>query len=161
MKKYLKIITLIILLLFIFYMIYDFTLKKYLFYSSHIEIQIPIFAKIEEKDTHGGFHGDGETFVKIYLSDKQTQKFISKINKNLHWQELPMPKLLQNCASNSIDEGIEIPFVNNGYWFFLNRQSKVTDKYNYNEIVNIASSNYSIAIFDTASNVLYYYALDT
>ena len=161
MKKFFKRACLIILLLIIAYIIYLQTLYDYNFYSSLIEIPIPIFAKIEEKDTHGGFHGDGETLAKFYFSDKQAQNFTSNISNNSHWNEFPIPETLQHCAYDSIDEDIKIPFINNGYWFFLDRHSKATDKYNYYEMFGRASSNYSIAVFDIDSNILYIYSLDT
>ena len=161
MKKFFKIAFLIILLLIIVYIIYLHTFYDYNFYSSLIEIPIPMFSKMEEKDTHGGFHGDGETLVKFYFSDKQAQNFTSNISNNLHWNELPIPETLQHCAYDSIDEDIKIPFINNGYWLFLDRHSKTTDKYNYYEMFGRASSNYSIAIFDIDSNILYIYSLDT
>lgn len=161
MKKYLKIITLIILLILIIYIIYTFTLEKYFFYSSLIEIQIPIFSKMEEKDIRVGFNGDGEALVKVYFSEKQAQKFTSNISNNSHWNELPIPETLQHYVYDSINEDIKIPFINNGYWLFLDRHSKATDKYNYYEMFDRASLNYSIAIFDIDSNILYIYSLDT
>ena len=162
MKKILKIIGISLLVLIIVYIVYIHTLRNYFFYSSQIEIQIPLFAKMEEKDTHGGFHGDGEAFAKVYFSDKQAEKFINKINKNNHWKKLPMSEKLQNRVSNA-DEVEEIPIVENGYWFFEDRHTKATDKYNYNEMFNSnrASPNFSVAVFDTDANILYFYALDT
>lgn len=161
MKKFLKRACLIILLLIIAYIIYLQTLYDYNFYSSLIEIPIPIFVKMEEKDTHGGFHGDGEALVKVYFSDKQAEKFIRKVDKNIHWDKLPMKDILQTCINNNITDEISVPIIENGYWFFLDRHSKATDKYNYNDMFDRASSNYSIAIFDIDSNVLYIYSLDT
>lgn len=164
MKKFLKKVCLIIIILisvYIIYIIYLHTLYDYNFYSSLIEISIPMFAKMEEKDTHGGFHGDGEAFVKVYFSDKQVEKFIRKIEKNKNWSKLPMNEILQNCISNNITDESSVQIIENGYWFFIDRHSETTDKYNYNEIFNRASSNYSIAIFDIESNVLYIYSLDT
>ena len=160
-KNFFKISFLIIFLLIIIYIIYLHTFYNYNFYSSLIETQIPIFAKMEEKDTHGGFHGDGETLAKVYFSDEQAQKFMKNISNCSHWNEFPIPETLQNCAYNSIDEEMKLPSINNGYWFFLDRHSKATDKYNYNEMSGRASSNYSIAVFDIDSNILYIYSLDT
>lgn len=161
MNKYFKIILLTILILVIVYIIYSFTLSKYFFYSSHIEIPIPIFAKMEEKDTHGGFNGDGEAFVKVNFTDKKASKFVKKINENTHWKELPMPDVLEKCATTSNDGGMEIPYVEKGYYLFIDRHSQSTNKYEYNGINNRASWNYSIAVFDIDNNILYYYALDT
>ena len=161
MNKFLKRLCLIILLLIIVYIIYLYTFYNYNFYSSLIETPIPMFAKIEEKDTHGGFHGDGEALVKVYFSDKQAEKFIRKIDKNIHWNKLPMKDILQTCLNNNITDEISVPIIENGYWFFLDRHSKATNKYNYYDMFGRASSNYSIAIFDIDSNVLYIYSLDT
>ena len=161
MKKFLKRVFFIILLLIIIYIVYLHTLYDYNFYSSLIEIPIPMFAKMEEKDTHGGFHGDGEALAKIYFSDKQAEKFISKIENNIHWNKLPIDEILQTCITNNSIEDMVIPFVENGYWFFLDRHSKATNKYNYNDMFNRASLNYSVAIFDKESNILYIYSLDT
>ena len=111
MKKFFKIACFIILLLIIAHIIYLHTLYDYNFYSSLIEIPIPIFAKMEEKDMHGGFHGDGETLAKFYFSDKQAKELTSNISNNSHWNKLPIPEILQECAYNSIDEDIENPFI--------------------------------------------------
>lgn len=161
MKKVLKRLCLIIVLLIIIYILYLYTLYDYIFYSSIIETSIPIFAKMEEEDTHSGFHGDGDAVIKIYFSDKQTEMFTRKVENNIHWNKLPMNETLQNCISdNNINEKFET-LVQNGYWFFIDRHSQSIDKYNYNEIFNKASFNYSIAIFDIESNILYIYSLDT
>lgn len=161
MNKFLKKLCLIILLLIIVYIIYLYTFYDYNFYSSIIETPIPMFAKIEEKDTHGGFHGDGEALIKVYFSYKQAEKFIRKIDKNIHWNKLPMKDILQTCINNNTTDEISVPIIENGYWFFLDRHSKATNKYNYYDMFDRASSNYSIAIFDIDSNVLYIYSLDT
>ena len=162
MKRTLKIIGILLLILIIVYIIYIHTLRNYFFYSSQIEIQIPLLAKMEEKDTHGGFHGDGEAFVKVYFSNEQAIKFINKINENNHWSKLPMPERLRERVSNA-DEVEKIPNVENGYWYFVDRHTKTTDKYNYSEMFdsNRASSNFSVAVFDIETNILYFYALDT
>ena len=72
-----------------------------------------------------------------------------------------MPETLQKRAFYNVDKEMEMPNIENGYWFFLDRHSKAIDKYEYSEMFDRASSNYSIVVFDTDSNTLYYYALDT
>lgn len=160
MKNTMIVIGLLLLVLIIISIVYINAIRSYFFYSSQIEVKIPIFSKMEEKDTHGGFHGDGETFVKVYFSNKQAEEFKNKINENNHWQELPMPERLQDSISNAY-EVTQIPMIENGYWFFLDRHSEATDKYNYNEIFDRPSFNFSVSVFDPDSNMLYIYVLDT
>ena len=161
MKKTLKIIGISILILIVGYIIYVHTLYNYVFYSSQIEIKIPLFAKMEEKDTHGGFHGDGEATLRVYFSNKQAEKFVNKINQNNHWGKLPMPEDLQKRLPNEVEREIAISTIENGYWFFVDRHNEATDKYNYNDMFGRASLNYSIAVFDTDSNILYFFASDS
>ena len=161
MKEFLKMAVLTILFLIIIYEIYINTLYNYNYYSSLIEISIPMFAKMEEKDTHGGFHGEGEALAKIYFSNEQAEKFLSKIKENKHWSKFPMPENLRHYIHNCIDKEMEMPIIDNGYWFFLNRYNKIPDKYDYTELERKPSSNFSIAVIDTDSNMLYIYSLDT
>lgn len=160
MRKFLKIVCLIILILIMIYMLYLHIFYNRKFYSSLIEISISIFAKFEEIDTHGGFHGDGEALAKIYFNNKQAENFVKKIQNNNHWKELPIDKMTKTSI-NDITKEIYVPIVENGYSFFLNRNKKAKDKYNYNEIFDNASLNYSIAIFDSDFNILYIYSIDT
>lgn len=43
--------------------------------SASLGIKIPANVKIEYEDTHGGFHGDGETFAKIQFTHIRLKKF--------------------------------------------------------------------------------------
>lgn len=48
------------------------------------------------------------------------------------------------------------------HWFYLDRSSEATDKYDENDMYNGRHShNYSVAVFDINDNILYYYELDT
>ena len=59
--------------------------------SDKIDTKIPSDAKIEKTfDDHGGFHGDGEYFVVISLSNKQYQEFYERIKSNEKWQNMPI-----------------------------------------------------------------------
>ena len=44
----------------------------------------------------------------------------------------------------------------NGYWSFVDRHEKATDKYNYNEIFDGFYLNFSVTVFETDSNILYF-----
>ena len=109
----------------------------------------------------GGFHGDGEFFAKIYLTREQSEKVENRIKKNEHWRKLPLTEIVAS-ATGIFDKEMKIPEIENGYWFYLDRSSEATDKYNENDMYNgRASHNYSVAVFDSDTNILYYYELDT
>lgn len=81
--------------------------------------------------------------------------------RNEHWRELPLPEILID-ATGTFDKELKIPEIENGYWFYLDRNIEATDKYNENDMYNGRYSyNYSIAVFDSDANILYYYELDT
>ena len=157
----LVITVIVLLILTVAYEIYIHNIYRYEYYSSLVEIQIPIFTKIEEKDTHGGFNGDGATLSKIYFSDKQASDIIEKIEQNEHWNKLPLPEQAEQYINNYMDEKLNIPTITNGYYFFLNRYNQYTNKYDYTELAEKPSYNYTIALFNTDANILYIYSLDT
>lgn len=163
-KKYLKILLIALLSLFVIYLIYAFTLEERVLMSIEIDNYIPIFAKIDRKDTHGGFHNDGEMLEKIYFSEKQTDNFVNRAKENANWRKLPITERLHNkVCKYTMDKEMKIPEVSNGYWFISDRHSKAKNKYNSEELFNEDrhSYNFTVAVIDTDKNILYVYELDT
>lgn len=165
MKKRSFVIVCIILAIFIIisYILFSIKFGKHIYISSKTEIKIPLSAKLKNNDSHGGFHGDGESLAKIYFTSEQAKKIELEINYNKHWRKLPMPERLQNCVSLYTEEEMSMPIIENGYWFYLDRHSDADNKYDENERYEEkrASRNYSVAVFDSDENILYYYELDT
>lgn len=98
--------------------------------------------EIEEiYDDHGGFHGDGESLIKIHLD---TPPDI------LDWNDCPLPSdLATKIYNNSIIESSllnEIFQITNGKYQFINKNS---------------SANYSFALFDEEDQCIYYYRFDS
>ena len=160
MKKFLIACGLLFGILWI-YIVIAILFGRYFLISSEIEISVPITAKMDYKDSHGGFHMDGETKAVINFSEKQAQKFIKKIQSNEHWYELPMDELLQRHINKLAEEEMSIPVIQNGYWFVLDRSSMAINEYYYDRIFYRGCENYSVAIFDIDSNTLYYFKEDT
>lgn len=163
-KKILKILSSVFIVLFIIYLIYAFTLEERVLLSIQIENYVPIFAKLDEKDTHSGFRNEGELLKKIYFSERQANNFIEQVKKKDSWRELPMTERLSNkvCKYAMVDD-MNIPEVDKGYWFALDRHSETKDKYNEKDIFDEDrhSYNFTVAVFDTDKNILYVYELDT
>ena len=119
--------------------------------------------KVEnEIDTHGGFLGDGEYFAKITCS---------KIEElSTHWKELPVsslidyPTKMKTCTGNGcndIYDRFNIPNIKNGYYYFHDRHSLATNEYSDLGLNNRSSWNFTLAILDIDTNIIYYYELDT
>lgn len=163
-KKFLKILLKTFMFLFITYLIYAFTLEERVILSIQIENYVPIFAKVDEKDTHGGFRNEGELLEKIYFSERQANNFVEQAQKNTNWRELPMTERLFNkVCKYAMEKDMNVPEVINGYWFVLDRHNETKDKYNEKDIFDEDrhSYNFTVAVFDVDKNILYVYELDT
>lgn len=126
---------------------------------------------VSESDSHGGFHGDGSGVIEIHFADTA---FSEQIEGNEEWKLLPLTENLTalvygvHTESSSVGpmihngDGIPvIPEVESGYYFFLDRHSQSTDPKDDSEVLGRASYNFTIAIFDTENQILYYMELDT
>ena len=165
-----KLIFLSIFLIFTFAVIIvtDLTLGNYIEISSIIGINVPITCKMETIDTHGA-RNEGETYTKIYFSEKSAKKFVEKIKENENWRELPLYSKLQTSLEKFECFDQKEKVAQNGYWFFYNRYETFSERfenpynrYDEKEMYNSSSGlfNYSVAIFDTDTNILSYYAND-
>lgn len=101
-------------------------------------------------DSHGGFHGDGITEVQISASLQAPD--------SEYWHSLP---LSENAARGLTHFGFEIPEVENGYWFFCDRHSQSTDPADDSGLFSRHSYNFTLAVYDPAAGMLYYFEFDT
>lgn len=129
---------------------------------------------LKSMDSHGGFHGDGSTYIEMTFDDKESQAITEALKNNAEWNELPLTNNLniavygKTDASKSIrslvtNEGGKalIPMIDNGYYFFLDRHSKSKDAKDDADLLNRYSFNFTIAIYDAGDQMLYFYELDT
>ena len=131
---------------------------------SYIGINNKTCRIIEEKDTHSGFLGDGDYFAKIECDNLK----VSDLTKS--WYILPLPNEIkevteiQHCNSKdckNIYERYNIPNIDNGYYYFIDRHPESTNDYDYTNINNRTSYNFTLAIADLDNSIIYYYKLDT
>lgn len=162
MKKS-KIIGISFVIFLIFFLIHEFVFYKYREICLELEVTVPLFCKIDYKDIHGGFLGDGETFAKVYLSKSQIDRLVKRIKKNEHWKEAPVYENLLNRIQSSQDFGYKIPNIKNGYWIFKDRHSEATNIYDETSMFKErrGSVNYSVGILNLDTNILYFYQDDT
>ena len=110
---------------------------------------------LEEWDTHGGFHGDGEAFLKLAVPDGfETELVIGEaVEGKVGEGWTPMP-LTGTAYAYYYDWGglfehpetgeKVIPEIANGYWYYI----------------ATGAMNWDFAILDIDENILYFYEWD-
>lgn len=125
------------------------------------------FTVVEEQDTHGGFLGDGSYYLILDCSNnKETALEIVDI-----WNNIPLSENLDLIMFGGKKDGISykyelseeahIPKIENGYYHFRDRHSKATDSSDDSELFRRASFNFSLAMYDSDTNIFYYFEFDT
>lgn len=125
------------------------------------------FTVVDEQDTHGGFHGDGSYYLILDCSNN-TEKALKIVDG---WNKLPLSENLDLIMYGGEKGGItyvyhlseeaHIPRIENGYYCFMDRNSEAEDPSDDTLLLDRASFNFTIAIYDSDSNKLYYFVFDT
>lgn len=139
--------------------------------SRSVGIEIPRNIKIEYEDTHGGFHGDGETFAVVEFNKSIAEDIQSGISNNMGWNSLPLSEVIDLMVYGGEKGGIDysynfaellnMPHIENGYWFFNIRHPNSTTPSEYSNLLHESSFNFTLAIYDTDTHTLYYLEFDT
>ncbi len=113
------------------------------------------------------FNGDGNTYVVLSFSDNP---ITDDIKEKENWKQLPLTENLATIVygKENVDDGITndddelfIPQIENGYYYFEDRHLDAKEIYNDSEIFNRESYNYTIAIYNEDTNLLYFWSEDT
>ncbi len=139
--------------------------------SRSLGIEIPKDIKIEYEDTHGGFHGDGETVAVVEFNNSIGEDIQSEMLNNEDWNKLPLSENLDLIMYGGKKEGmdyaynlaelLDMPSIENGYWFFDNRHSNSISPKEDSNLFNQSSFNFTIAVYDIDTQTLYYLEFDT
>lgn len=140
-------------------------------FSKEFGVDISQGNVVSDIDTHGGVFGEG---VKLMAIDFTGVSINTKVKNNENWKELPLPEEINTIVYGVSDKetfseplipydevGITIPKIERGYYYFKDRHSESTDPYNYKEILERASYNFTIAIYDADTDTLYICEMDT
>ena len=124
---------------------------------------------ITETDSHGGFHGDGITFLEIAFEDDTC---LSQIKGNTSWKQLPVSypvdALLYGTQNGSSSIGPYVtesgkklfPKAETGYYYFKDRHTGAGGQ-GSKDVVNRNSFNFTVALYDEDTRTLYYCEFDT
>jgi preprotein translocase subunit SecF len=162
MKKYFKWILLFIILIIIFkFSINTHSINKGI--SKSLGIKIPENIRVEYEDTHGGFHGDGDLVAKVKFEEEKSEKILIQIKNNPNWKPLPLTKNTEIALYQfyGLAEKVNMPKIDKGYWFFVDRFGGEIMDSDDAKLLSRNSANFTVGIYDTENNILYYYELDT
>ena len=125
------------------------------------------FTVIEEEDTHEGFHGDGSYYLIMDCTGNK-EKALENING---WNELPLSENLNLIMYGGEKEGVaylynlaeeaKMPKIENGYYCFRDRASENTDSSDDTELFDRYSFNFSLAVYNSDTDMIYYFEFDT
>ena len=137
--------------------------------SKSLGIEIPGSMKIDYEDTHGGFHGDGETFATIEFNKSIAENIREDIADHMSWNSLPLSENHDILVYGGTKEGItytynyaellSMPRIENGYWFYEDRQPESTLFWEEEDLIPFPY-NFTIAIYDLDTDTLYYLESD-
>lgn len=103
-------------------------------------------------DDHGGFHGDGKTYLEIRVP----VSIETLISENSDWERFPAPETIDtNVCKLDIDKHRGdyeelLPEINNGWYYFKDRTPEYADVF----------LNFTIAAYDSDSMVFYFCQYD-
>ncbi len=126
------------------------------------------------EDTHGGFHGDGDTFLTVAF-DADAAPHIAAGGA---WSALPLTDDLATAAygryelrdgggyftgplATDGDGACYFPTVETGYYFFKDRFADAAGSQRDGSFLDRGCYNFTLALYDADRGTLYYYELDT
>ena len=125
------------------------------------------YAVVSEMDTHGGFHGDGLYILELDCSGNREKA----LDVAKEWHALPLSENLSLLLYGGerdgvtyeyvLDEGFQMPSVQNGWYRFIDRHSERTDPADDGVLLDRASMNFSLAVYDSEADRLYVVEYDT
>lgn len=123
-----------------------------------LEISLPCGLVEQAWDSHGGFHGDGETLAVIATELTRPQ--------GQYWHSLPLTDNLKTLLSRSGLEGMDVmaqtvPGIEHGFYYFRDRHSESQDPASDDGILDRYSYNLTLAVYDSGTGTLYVWLLDT
>lgn len=131
--------------------------------SDALEVALPQGQVLVSLDDHGGFQGDGITYVKLQFTPGHS--LTDQLSQAPGWHRLPLDDELKESLESGLfrDEGGNslIPEISTGWYYFRDRHYQSANPYDTAELNNRASRNFTAAIYDGQTDTLYYFEGDT
>lgn len=104
------------------------------------------------EDSHGGFHGDGLTTAEVEIGG-----LAGRLADIPGWRPLPLSE--NGAKALELIGGAE--GTEEGFYYLYDRHSQSQDPFDDSELHQRGSWNFTIAVYDSKNERLYYYKFDT
>ena len=137
--------------------------------SNELGLDISAGEEISRYDTHSG-NGDGVTCIAFRFEDDAVRK---EIQGRAEWHAFPLDETVQALAYGVSDEASQtgpfltdedgkplVPEIRNGYYLLIDRQAE-KGMIEAADILHRHSFNFTLGLYDTDADTLYFCKLDT
>lgn len=125
--------------------------------SQVLDLSLPEGDVITDLDTHGGFHGDGESCIVLAFAPENGEALAAELAGRTDWQALPLDDLPTTVMESIIplleDDGLDYTVPTQGWYWYQDRSPAGHSRE--------FPLNCTIAIYDPQSCQLAYFELDT
>ena len=118
--------------------------------SRALHIDVSAGEEISSSDTHGGFHGDGISCVPL---DETAQALAYGVTREDGGEVFSAGPYLTDDSGDPL-----LPGIANGFYRLIDRHSDAGDGQN---LLERASLNVTLAVYDADSDTLYFCEMDT
>lgn len=141
--------------------------------SNYMGISVASCEVLQEKDSHGGFFGEGQTFVELQATETEFDHIVGKMTSK--WKDFPLTENISQAVYGKVTkEGNDmplivdedsnsklIPSIEKGYYYFEDRNDLSIDSADDSKLFKRSSYNFTLVICDEDRNKIYYIEYDT
>lgn len=142
--------------------------------SRTLEVDVSGGEVVAQTDTHGGFHGDGTTYLALRFADDALQE---QIEASEVWRAFPLDDTVRAlvygiegeadgvswCVGpylTDADGEALVPEIEEGYYRLIDHQAE-EGKATGADILHRASFHFALGLYDSREDILYFCELDT
>ena len=125
--------------------------------SQVLNLNLPAGDVLADIDTHGGFHGDGESCLILAFTPENGETLAAELAGRTDWQALPLDNLPATVMESIIplleDDGLDYTVPAQGWYWYQDRSPA-----GHNREFPL---NCTVAVYDPQNSQLAYFELDT
>ena len=125
--------------------------------SQVLNLNLPAGDVLADIDTHGGFHGDGESCLILAFTPENGETLAAELAGRTDWQALPLDDLPATVMESIIPlleaDGLDYTVPAQGWYWYQDRSPA-----GHNREFPL---NCTIAVYDPQNSQLAYFELDT